>query len=270
MRYAEYTAPPELAGIVRCVWVFEADWGTSPHHENITPDGSPELIAHFGNPYREQQDGRWRAQPSLLLAGNLTRPLALRAVGKVGVLGIRLWPHAVSHFVSAPATETLDQRTPVSPRGGMAKWRKCLMEARDDQDRLALVPELVSSLSLNKVELDTAAAWACAEIFASRGQAAPEALAANVGLSLRQLERRMRAATGLSLKKLASLVRFRAVFDELNAEIPSPWLSAALAAGYFDQAHMIRDFKRYAGKAPRAFLSDAGALSSALVSLPAR
>jgi len=270
LHYAEYPASPELAGIVRCVWVFEADWGTTPHDENITPDGSPELIAHFGNPYREQNGKRWQPQPPLLLAGNLTRPLALRAVGKVGVLGIRLWPHAVSRFVSVPAIATLDQRTPLSPRGGMAKWRKQLTEARDDQGRLALVPELVAALSLNEAAPDPAAAWACAEIFASRGQASPEALAAGVGLSLRQLERRMHAASGLSLKKLASLVRFRAVFDELNAEIPSPWLSAALAAGYFDQAHMIRDFKRYAGKAPRAFLSGAGALSSALISLPAK
>lgn len=264
MRYAEFPAPPTLRDTVRCLWMFEASFD-DPHDERIVPDGSPEIILHFGAPYREQLTAsRWRNQPPLLLAGNLTRPLLLRAQGHVGVLGIRLWPHAVAHFTAIDPTALLDSRLPLKHRD-IPFWRKRLAHATD-AERVRLAEGMVGTLSRHAPPANAATAWAVAEIFASRGQVTPEALAQGAHLSLRQLERRMKAATGLSLKQLASLVRFRAVFDELKAEVPSPWLTAALGAGYFDQAHMIRDFKRFAGQPPRAFIASAGALSTSIVS----
>ena len=254
--------------MLRCIWVFEGRFD-EVHDERIVPDGCPELILHFGTPYAERDDaGAWQRQPPLLLAGNLTHALLLRAEGDVGVLGIRLWPQAVAHFTEATPTATIDNRRPLR-LAALVRWRRALANA-DDDARLALVPGLISALGAVLARpaprSDAAVNLAVATIFASRGQAAPEALASDARLSLRQLERRMKAATGLGLKRLASLVRFRALFDELEAEVASPWLHAALAAGYFDQAHMIRDFRRYAGQPPRTYLAGAGRLSSALVS----
>lgn len=271
MRHAEYPAPSTLSALVRCVWVFEGRFD-QPHEERIVPDGCPELILHFGTPYQELAGtGAWRRQAPLLLAGNLTQALRLRAQGTVGVLGVRLWPQAVGRFVSGPVAATLDARLPLRHRA-LPRWRRRLATA-DDATRLALVPELVATLTHRTpadargpaAPRDAALDLAIATLFASRGQVSPEALARDVGLSLRQLERRMVARAGTSLQRLASLVRFRAVFDELEAEAPSPWLQAALAAGYFDQAHMIREFRRYAGQPPRAYLAGAGHLSTALV-----
>lgn len=263
MRHAEYPAPAELAHLVRCVWVFEGRFEQA-HDERIVPDGCPELILHFGTPYSEcTGSGRWRRQSPLLVAGNLTRALLLRAQGEVGVLGVRLWPQALARFVEQPVQTTLDVRIALRHRQA-AQWRRTLAEG-DDTTRRACVPHIVAALAHHAVPEDRLVDLTVATIFASRGQVSPEALAADVALSLRQLERRMKAATGLSLKALASLVRFRAVFDELQTAAPSPWLQAALASGYFDQAHMIREFRRYAGRSPRAYLATAGRLSSALV-----
>lgn len=267
MRHAEYPAPPELAHLVRCVWVFEGHFDAA-HDERIVPDGCPELILHFGTPYREPHgvgtSTRWQLQSALLLAGNLTRALRLRAEGTVGVLGIRLWPQAVAHFTNAPVASTLDMRLPLR-HALLARWREELARGGDEA-RLALVPHLMAALARHTPRHDAAVNLAVASIFTSRGQVAPETLARDSGLSLRQLERRLLAATGLGPKPLASLVRFRAVFDELEAQAPSPWLSAALAAGYFDQPHMIREFRRYAGLSPKAYLANAGRLATALVS----
>jgi AraC-like DNA-binding protein len=272
MHHAEYPAPPEMAHLVRCVWVFEGRFD-EPHDERIVPDGCPELILHFGAPYREcDLAGRWRTQPRLFVAGNLTRALLLRAQGMVGVLGVRLWPQAISRFTSEPASATLDRRIAL-PHRHASRWQQTLADAGgapDDEPRRALVPTVVAALASRLERSDAVIDQAVATLFASRGQATPESLARDAGLSMRQLQRRLFAATGLGPKSLASLVRFRAVFDELQADAPSPWLAAALAAGYFDQAHMIRAFRRYAGQPPRAYLASAGRLSTALVSTSAR
>lgn len=265
MRYAEFPAPPALDAWVRCVWSFEARFDAI-HDERIVPDGCPEIIIHFGEPYAEvDADGQWHPQQDVLLAGNLTRPLILRAKGQVGVLGIRLWPHAARHLVPAPATALLDRRIALTLPGDPAL--RARMAQGDDAARLSEVAGILRTLAKCPIEHE-AAEDTVKRIFASRGQAMPEELAAAAGVSLRQLERRMKSACGMSVKRLASLVRFRSVFDELQADVPSPWLNAALAAGYFDQAHMIRDFRRFAGQPPSAFLPRAGALSTAIVSTP--
>ncbi|MBL8522036.1 MAG: AraC family transcriptional regulator [Betaproteobacteria bacterium] len=268
MTYREFAPPAALASTVRRVWTFAADFGRAHHDERIAPDGSPELIFHFGTPYRERDAaGRWRSQPRALFAGNLTRPLLLRSTGRVGVLGVRLWPHAAGRFVAGPVSATLDARIALDAGCGkeLVAALARLHDAPTRDDVLAAASALVARLSRAGFEPDAIAAATVHSIFAARGQGQVETWARAAGLSARQLERRVVAATGLSPKLLASLVRFHAVFDEIKPGAPSAWLAAAIESGYFDQAHMVRDFRRFTGQPPRAYLRSAGLLSAALV-----
>ena len=102
MRYAEYAPDPRLAAFVRCYWVFEAETGAAAGavasvavaDETIVPDGNPELVFHYGESFSEiaaDAFGELRAirQPQSLFAGQLTRPLTLRANGARGVISVR-------------------------------------------------------------------------------------------------------------------------------------------------------------------------------------
>jgi methylphosphotriester-DNA--protein-cysteine methyltransferase len=84
-------------------------------------------------------------------------------------------------------------------------------------------------------------------------QARTEDVAAEVGLSLRQLRRRCHAAVGYGPKTLQRVLRFRRFVSRLDAQPEVPDL-AALAAetGYADQAHLTRECARLAGLTPAA------------------
>jgi hypothetical protein len=98
MRYEELPPPPALAGHVRCIWIYESGSGeAAAQAERIVPDGRCELIVHFGSPFLEES----RPQPRALFAGQLTRPLWLRAGGPAGVLGVRF--HAAGAAFSSDA-----------------------------------------------------------------------------------------------------------------------------------------------------------------------
>jgi len=84
-----------------------------------------------------------------------------------------------------------------------------------------------------------------------------EELAHRVGLSQSALERRFRRVVGASPKKFASIVRLRHVLH-LRAK-GADFTSIAHAAGYFDQSHFIKDFKRFSGRAPESFFQRASA-----------
>ena len=73
-------------------------------------------------------------------------------------------------------------------------------------------------------------------------------LARTLGLSERSLERRFQIHIGTTPKKYARIVRLRsAIFQRKKL---SSWADAAYVAGYYDQSHMINDFKELYGMSP--------------------
>jgi AraC-like DNA-binding protein len=79
-------------------------------------------------------------------------------------------------------------------------------------------------------------------------------LADELDWSRKHLANRFREDIGLSPKTMARLLRFRRVVDRPSADLLSRWTDVALDAGYFDQAHLIRDFRQFAGMTPVEFL----------------
>ena len=116
---------------------------------------------------------------------------------------------------------------------------------------------------------DLAVEAAVGRLLAERGQTRLPALAATAELSERQLERRFRSAVGLGPKALARLVRFQEVYRRLGEDAPADWALIALDCGYFDQAHLLRDFRELAGSPPSRLLGSEGELARRFVD-PAR
>jgi AraC-like DNA-binding protein len=75
-------------------------------------------------------------------------------------------------------------------------------------------------------------------------------LARAVGWSSRHLLRRVRAATGLTPKQLGRIARLRHALERARAGTDSGWAACALAAGYADQAHLVREAQALAGQTP--------------------
>jgi AraC-like DNA-binding protein len=81
-------------------------------------------------------------------------------------------------------------------------------------------------------------------------------VADDLQVSERHLRRVFRETLGVSPKTFARLARFRrAVRAGLDEDHPS-WASIAAAAGYYDQAHLIAEFRLIASATPQAFLGE--------------
>lgn len=76
-------------------------------------------------------------------------------------------------------------------------------------------------------------------------------LAQRLNISQSQLEKRFRKIIGASPKKFASIVRFRNVLKIAHGERSMTQLG--LEAGFFDQAHFIKDFKSFTGLTPERY-----------------
>ncbi|MDX1808750.1 MAG: helix-turn-helix transcriptional regulator [Sulfurospirillaceae bacterium] len=90
-------------------------------------------------------------------------------------------------------------------------------------------------------------------IYNSKGTAHIKDIAMTLHITPRQVERILKTYIGISPKKLSELIQFKASIDLLKNYNLS-LVEVAVASGYFDQAHFIKNFKRFCGITPECFL----------------
>jgi AraC-like DNA-binding protein len=98
--------------------------------------------------------------------------------------------------------------------------------------------------------IDAAVLDVIARIVAGGGEDRVGPLTRVTRLSERQLRRRFEAAVGLGPKHLARIVRLRAAMERAAATPAATWARIAADAGYYDQAHMIAEFRALTGRTP--------------------
>jgi AraC-like DNA-binding protein len=81
-------------------------------------------------------------------------------------------------------------------------------------------------------------------------------VAVELGVSERHLRRVFHDAVGVSPKAFAKLVRFHRALHAAREDARLSWAAIAATAGYYDQAHLIAEFRTIAGVTPRALLGE--------------
>jgi AraC-like DNA-binding protein len=262
MRYAEYPAPPPLAGIVDRFWILEGRAPGVP--EPIIPDGRVEIVLHFGQPFdRHHADGRVERQAPGLVVGQMRAPVCICPSGSAGVAGIRLAPAAARTVLGCPAGEITGQFVEIEALlGSTSLLRERLGAAASDAVRVRLLEQWIGARVSSPPTRDVEAAVRA--ITATGGSTDLVSIAAHAGISLRQLERRFLADVGLTPKVFARLVRLQSALRRISDG--EPLADAAVACGYYDQAHMARDFGHLAETSPTAWRRYAGVLTPLFVS----
>ncbi|HPG06544.1 MAG: AraC family transcriptional regulator [Saprospiraceae bacterium] len=87
-------------------------------------------------------------------------------------------------------------------------------------------------------------------LFTRNGAIPIEKIASLSCLSLKQFERKCQERIGMNPKLYARILRFSKAYRMHEAHPECNWTQIAYEAGYFDQMHLIRDFKRFAGVNP--------------------
>ncbi len=120
--------------------------------------------------------------------------------------------------------------------------------------RFALLDEFLEARIAAAAQVSPVVLAAWQRLERSGGMVPVSGLARDLDISRKHLSVRFREAFGLPPRTVARLLRFRRVIDGLAAEQAPRWSELAVDCGYYDQAHLIRDFHQFAGMSPRAFM----------------
>jgi len=271
VHYRQHSLPPPLSRFVECVWFLRSEsrpGAAAP--ERIVPDGCAELIVQLGAPCRAARSGEPLAlQPAGLLVGPITGSLLVQPAGDVATVGIRFRPGGLAPFLRANVGELTDRQVSIEDIWGSGGrlFEEELRGAPDDLSRLGVAARFLLERLEDREAPERHVERAIARMLRRRGPVHVEGLARDFGISRRHLERAFRDETGFTPMGLGRVIRFQNVFQALSSE--GDWVSVAIACGYYDQSHLIRDFQEFAGEAPRAFLREEGAFGRVFLS-PAR
>lgn len=244
LRYHEVPPPASLAPFVRCFWTLRGAGAAPP--ERILPDGSLELVFHLGDPFR--QDGE--PQPGAMVIGRLDVPTIVQPGRRTDVFGIRFHAGGAAPFFRLPISELRDSIVPAGDllAGAAAFLEPSTTVARIESATQLLLRRLTPGPRTRAV---SAAVWSLRR---SNGDVRIRALASDLGMSERTLERHFEAGVGLLPKTFARLMRFQAYVADPSRD-----------AGYSDDSHLTRDFHQFAGITPARFAAEQHALCDSFV-----
>jgi len=141
--------------------------------------------------------------------------------------------------------------------GDAATRRLCgrLADAHDTVDAAALLENAIAE-RLASADGRVAGAPLALTAADKLARASVNAVAVDLGVSERHLRRVFRETVGVSPKAFAKLKRFHRALRAAREDDHASWASIAAAAGYYDQAHLIAEFRAISGVTPRALVSE--------------
>ena len=269
MRYTVMTPPPPLDGPIECLWRLDGK-GTGLPAETIVPDGCMEIVLHCAGRFEEVDErGAGARQPRAFVVGQLTRSLLVRPAARVETWGIRFRPGGAAAFLEGGMQELTGRVVDLETLWGTEGRRiiERIGEAREARERRRRIEAMLLD-RLQRRTIDPLAHAAARSLVAARGRVRISALASQAGIGTRQLERRFLRGVGLPPRLLGRILRFQHLFRLAHDEAATPgtWADRAVDAGYYDQAHLLRDFREFAGSTPPRFLAEQGEFSRALTS----
>jgi AraC-like DNA-binding protein len=244
-RYRELLPHPALRPFVDRFWISVDD--AAPPARRILPDGCIDVLIDLG------REGR------SLVVGTMTSASLFAPRGPVRIAAVRFRPAGAVPFLGVAARELTDGTFTCDDIG--ARWlaRAPWGETTDAAAAAGSLQRLLLGRLAALRRPDPLVAHAVASLF---GPAPPsiEALGRQTGWSRQHLARAFHRHVGVSPKQLARVARLQRAVADLQRRRGDGLADAALRLGYFDQAHMARDFRALAGLTPAEARAAAGSI----------
>lgn len=239
--YREYKSHPLLSPYIETYWVIEGFAEKYIPHL-VLPDGCVDLLFIL-NRERDQME------PSII--GTMTTSLDVSYQGRFRTLGIRFHPGGITAFTRTPVYELTNRI--IDAREMETLFDSYFFEEinnRSSEEFFLYVDSyLLDKLSSVYIP-DKRILHAISLIQNSRGNTTIEELADKACMGKRQLERHFLSATGLSPKMFSRIIRFRHTCNYLQTAPCQSLFETAIDCGYYDHAHLIKDFKSLSGYSP--------------------
>jgi AraC-like DNA-binding protein len=247
-------ASPVLAPFVAVLGYYQT--GAIEGRELLLPTGCMHIGVNLAEDEVCWYDGDGfatvHARRGAVLWGASAGPVGVDLAGQRAVVGVLFRPGGAYPFFGPPASAIDEPAVELEALWGRdgALLRERLLEAHTPQAALSTLEAVLLARAASGLEPDRAIAYAAAAL--GRG-ARVAAVADRLGMTHGRFLRRFTERVGLTPKRFARVRRLQRLLAWTAMGAEADWARVAVECGYFDQAHMINEFRALTGMAPSAY-----------------
>ncbi len=261
MIYATHIPRSPLNQFVELFWFHEGH--NADHHlERVLPDGSMELIINLRDETRHVFDQTThqprRTYRRSWLSGPHSEFIIIDNVPAASMIGAHLRPGGASAFFGLPLSELRNDVVDLETfwNGGAHSLRDRLMEAPTPAAKFRIFEDALLARWRGGRARHRAVHYAL-DWFTRQPQSVTVGRVSDeIGLSPRRFIEVFTEQVGLTPKLFCRVRRFQSVLDEIQRRREVAWADLAAGCGYYDQAHLIRDFREFCGVTPGDYLAE--------------
>jgi AraC-like DNA-binding protein len=245
---------PELAPFVRSLGYFA---GELPHaRERVLPSGEMSLLVNLHEDEFRTYEGPEseivrRTHGAALLGPRATHQIIdteeQRCLIEVDFEFGGAW-----HFFPVPSSACRDELVELDELWGREGrvLRERLLEAATPAEQLRIVERVLLEHVARPLDPDPATTFAVAAL--ERGLPVAD-VTSRLGLLSKTFLRRFRERVGLAPKEFSRVRRLQRVLRSVGSSGETSWAEIAAEQGYYDQSHLIHDFRELTGITPTAY-----------------
>lgn len=245
---------PLLAPYVKNYWLLKTSGGGEAAVARTVPTGMMNLIFHRGERLLSLHEDA--LHPRAFLSGQERTFADLRYEGQVDMISVVFRPAGVRAFFDLPVGRLAGLRLTAGDIEDreLSRLEASLTSTEDDRMCITLVEQFLLRRLTRLAEHNLRRLDAAIGLINS-GEANVAAMAEAACLGRKQFDRVFSEYVGAHPKEFSRTVRFQRALHILETDPGIGWAALAAECGYFDQSHMIREFRALSGYTPGEYLA---------------
>jgi AraC-like DNA-binding protein len=217
------------------------------------------FIISFGSKFRQIDPARPADGPQSLgtfIAGMYDSFVIIESRGDSCCIQVNFTPIGARLFFQVPLCELSNRSVGLDELYGdqASAVVDALAEAGDWDRRFDLLEVLLTERIARAKPPRGEIQWAWQRMQEKSGRVEIGVLARELGWSHKHLIAQFRDQLGAPPKRLGRVLRFQRAIEQIGEHASPRWVELAVDCGYFDQSHMIRDFRELAGCTPEEYI----------------
>lgn len=250
---------PVLTPFIEFLWFYQ-DLDVDHTKEKLLPDASMELIIDLSEGPKRLYDNRdldrYTTYNRCWISGLQPQFIVLGVQPGSSMMGAHFRTGGAAPFFGFPLSELSGNVVELDLiwKREILALREQLLETATPEDKFNLLETYLVAKAQARLQPDRTVSIAL-EMLRSWPVVPLRELASKLGLSHKQMLTRFDCRVGVTPKLASRIFRFQRALADINEAKSVPgWADLAVDCGYYDQAHLIHDFRELAGLTPAAYL----------------
>jgi len=206
--------------------------------------------------------------PTSFLYGQLNGFKDIYSDSEITLIIVVFQPNGIHQMLGIAANEFQDSIIPIEDiLGQKASVLQEKLSEKNNQERIELLNQFLSALIFKKPTSNQSIINSSLDfIMASKGHFSVKQLVEHTGYTERHLERKFKECIGLNPKKFGNVIRLHHFLKLLkNKSDDTNLTTICYDAGFSDQSHLIKEFRKHTGISPKEYLYTTGKLTNNLI-----